>query len=147
MSSLVVTLKSIWDQHARQFMRYSGVAVVNVALGQSLLRIFDTRYPGWLANVLAVVLASVPAFFLNKRFVWKQRGRPNFRTEMLPFLGMNLAGLLLSTAAVYAAERIWGSELAVHAASLAAWGVVWVLKYALLDQVLFNVPEQAVQHS
>lgn len=144
MSSLAPTLRSTWDNHASKFLRYSGAAVFNIALGQSLLRLFDARYPGWLANVLAVLISSAPAFYLNKRFVWKRTGRANVRSEMLPFFAMNLAGLLLSTGAVFIAERIWGSGVAVHGASLAAWGALWVLKYALLDRVLFNDPEPAV---
>lgn len=144
MSSLASSLRSIWDRHAWQFLRYSGAAGFNVALGQSLLRLFAARYSGWVANVLAVLIASVPAFYLNKRFVWKRTGKVNLRTQLLPFLGMNVAGLLLSTAAVYAAERNWDSQLAIHGASIAAWGVLWVLKYALLDRVLFSEPDLPV---
>jgi putative flippase GtrA len=143
MVSLPTSLQSTWDQHARQFLRYSGVSVFNVVTGQALLVLFRSGFGvvSWLANILAVLVGSIPSFLLNKRYVWRRSGKVNVRTEMLPFWGMNLAGLVLSTAAVHGADAVWGNQLAVTAASLTAWGSLWVVKYALLDRVLFAQPD------
>ena len=131
---------SLWRDHAGKFLRYSGVSAFNVISGQVLLLVFY-RYlgqPAWTANVAAVVFGSIPAFILNKRFVWRRSGKVNLRTEMLPFWGMNLVGLLLSSVAVHVAASVWDTQLAVNAASLGAWGSLWVGKYFLLDRLLMR---------
>ena len=133
--------------HVGRLLRYSGVSVFNVVMGYLLLGVFYKGFgwPGWLANTLAVILGSIPAFFLNKRFVWGQSGTTRFKAELLPFFLMNGVGLVASTAAVHAADVIWGTSAAVIAASLAAWGTLWVVKYVLLDRVLFNHPDEPAE--
>lgn len=130
------------SDHVGRFLRYSGVSAFNVVCGYLLLGLFYRGFgwPGWFANTCAVVLGSIPAFFLNKRFVWGRQSATSFKAELLPFFLMNGLGLLASTAAVHAADVIWGTPPAVIAASLAAWGSLWVLKYLLLDRVLFKHP-------
>jgi putative flippase GtrA len=100
------------------------------------------------ANVLAVVIGSVPAFYLNKRYVWRRTGPMSLRTEMVPFWAMNGVGLLLSTFAVRLASSMSDSAIVVNLASLAAWASVWVIKYTLLDRYLFrSEPATAIARS
>ena len=56
---------------------------------------------------------------------------------MLPFWGFTLAGLVLSTLAVAAVSSITTSGLAVSAANIGAFGVLWVAKFFVLDEVVF----------
>lgn len=143
-------LAGIWTNHAARFMRYSGVSVFNVLIGQALLLAFHAGLgiTAWVANVTAVLLGSVPAFYLNKRYVWRRSGPVRLRAELAPFWGMNGVGLLLSTMAVRVASGASSSVIVISLASLAAWGSVWVVKYTLLDRLLFRAePATALAHA
>jgi putative flippase GtrA len=143
-------LADVWSNHGGRFLRYSGCSAFNVVLGQALLLLFHAGLgiTAWVANVLAVVIGSMPAFYLNKRYVWRRAGPVSLRTEMVPFWGMNGVGLLLSTLAVRAASSMSDSAIVVNLASLAAWASVWVIKYTLLDRFLFrSEPAAAIARS
>jgi hypothetical protein len=68
--------------------------------------------------------------------------------EIVPFWGMALLGLVLSTwSADYAESHAaaitsshLGQKLVVNFAALAAFGVLWVGKFAILNKVLFAHP-------
>ena len=133
-------LATILDNHAVKFLRYCGVSVFNVGFAQVALIVFHSGlgFAGWLANVAAVCVGSIPAFLLNQKFVWRQTGPTSLRKHVLPFLGLNVLGLLLSTGAVKIADSIWGTQLAVNAASLSAWAGLWLGKYLCFDRLLFR---------
>ena len=98
---------------------------------------------GWLgwaattANVAAVSAGCVPSYGLNRYWVWGKRGRNHLLREVLPFWAVALVGLLFSTALVALAARWWDSSLLVAGANLTAFGILWVLKFVLLDSLLF----------
>jgi putative flippase GtrA len=121
-------------------VRYSMVSVVSVALHQVVL-IFghaSLELAGITANVIAATVASVPAFLLNKRWVWNRLDRTSFHRQVLPFWAFTIAGLLLSTAFVAVADAMTTSTLAVSAASIAGFGVLWVAKFLFLDEIMFR---------
>lgn len=148
----MASISTIIDEHRAKFLRYAGVSAITVPTGQALLFLFNTvaGLPAALANVFAVSLASIPAYLLNRHWVWGKRGRHSFLNEVLPFWIMALAGLVLSTIAVAVVATHWDNALAIALANLAAFGVLWVVRYVIMDQWLFNVihhhdePESAV---
>lgn len=89
------------------------------------------------ANVFAVGVSSIPAYLVNRRWVWQRRGSHSVTREIIPFWAYTFAGLALSTAAVAAVERRWDSALAVSAANITAFGVLWLTKFFVLDSWLF----------
>lgn len=120
-------------------IKYALVSVFNVIFGQGLLVLFVTVL-GWHAvvgNVLAVCISAGPAYVLNRAWVWGKTGKNHFMTEVLPFWGFAVAGLLLSTVAV-AATRGIDLPLVANVANLAAFGFLWVIKFFFLDAVLFG---------
>ncbi len=133
----------LWVDHAMKLIRYGGVSVFNVVLGQSLLALFViVGMQAALANLAAVTIGSVPAYLLARRYVWEKSGPHSIRHEVLPFWVLNFVGLLLSTVSTSVAHNIWGSKvLVINAASLLAWFVVWVAKYVLLDRAVFKAKE------
>lgn len=124
----------------RRFLRYCGLSVFNVALGQVLLQLFYTvlGWPGWLSNISAVLVGTGPAYVIARRWVWEKTGKHSLSAEVLPFWSLNLLGTLLSTLSVHVAAQVWGNGFAVGAASISAWFFVWVLKYFTMDRVVFR---------
>jgi putative flippase GtrA len=120
-------------------IRYSMVSVVNVIVGQGLLVVFATVL-GWnlvLANVLAVCISAGPAYVLNRQWVWGKSGKNHLTKEVLPFWGFALAGLALSSLAVWAVSGL-SLPFIANVANLAAFGLLWVLKFFFLDAMLFG---------
>lgn len=121
-------------------LKYSAVSVVNVIFGQTLLILFHSvaGIEATLANVMAVCISAVPAYYLNRAWVWGKRGKSHLTKEILPFWGFALAGLLLSTIAVNYATDHFDNKLIPNIANLAAFGTLWVLKFFVLDAMLFG---------
>lgn len=146
-AGLGTRLAGVLSSHAGKGFRYMGVSAFNVAFGQILL--FGAySIAGWEAaasQVFAAVVGSVPAYLLCRRWVWKVDGVISFRRELLPFWSLALLGMVASTLSVKLAagwaEDRWGvgpeAQSVVTLASLTAFGVVWVLKYVVLDRWLF----------
>ncbi len=129
-------------------LRYSLVSVINVVVGQALLfvlvRLF-TATTDWsngvswtTANIVAVSLGALPAYYLNRMWVWGKRGRSHLTREILPFWGFAFAGLVLSTVAVNLAANLTDVKIVANLANITAFGVLWVVKFFVLDSMVFG---------
>ncbi len=123
-----------------RFARYCGVSVVNVVVTTALLVVGITVFglSGGVANAVAVTLAALPAYVLYRRWVWEKRGENHLWKEVVPFWTYAVLGLVVSTAVVAWADRVWGGSLAPAVANLVAFCVLWVAKFFVLDRLLFG---------
>jgi putative flippase GtrA len=132
-------------------LKYSAVSIVNVAIGQGLLVFFGiVLHTEWVANVLAVCISAIPAYYLSRAWVWGKTGKSHLTKEVLPFWGFALAGLVLSTVSVYLATQALGiadtprdqltlmEKLVPNIANMFAFGVLWVVKFFILDSFMFG---------
>ena len=83
------------------------------------------------------MIGTVPSYLLNRAWVWGKSGTHSVRAEIVPFWGMAVLGLILSTALVAIVHRHSDSWVWINAANLAAFGSLWVAKYMVLHRVLF----------
>ena len=91
------------------------------------------------ANIIAVTVGAVPNYLVNRAWTFGKRGSHSFTREVLPFWGMALLGLIISTFAVaWAADRWEDNTLVVMLANLASFGVLWVARFFILERVLFK---------
>ena len=119
-------------------LRYVLVAVVNVVVGQSLLLALQgVMRPSW-ANVVAVAISAVPAYYMNRAWVWGKRGKSHWKKEVLPFWLFTIAGLLLSTIAIWVVHRFADAKLVINFVQLLSFGILWVIRFFVLDK-LFHV--------
>ncbi|HEY4331125.1 MAG TPA: GtrA family protein [Ilumatobacteraceae bacterium] len=132
----------------RKLIRYAGVSVIATTISQAILATLNSTRAtsaGW-ANVIATMVGTVPSFELNRRWVWRKTGRRSLGAEVVPFVTIAAAGLGLSTlAAIYASH--WadghgysnsGRTILIAAATLTAFGLVWIAQFIILDKVLFG---------
>ncbi len=133
-------LSKLIEQHGRRLLRYAGVSVIGVICGQTLLFMFYEALGlgATSANVLAVMIATIPSYLLNRAWVWGKSGGHSVRAEIVPFWGMALLGLVLSTVLVSIVHRFSDAWVMINAANLAAFGSLWLAKYVILDRVLFG---------
>ncbi len=123
----------------RKLVRYAAASMVGVVTGQSCLLLFYEvlEWNAALANFLAVAISSVPAYLVNRYWVWQKTSRNDLRREVVPFWGMAFLGLVLSTIAVSFADDRTDWAPAIMAANLGGFGVLWIAKFFVLDKVLF----------
>jgi putative flippase GtrA len=131
----------------RKLLRYGAASVVNVVVAQVVLAwAFGVLH--WTARaaaVLAAVVAAGPAFWLARRWVWGRSGRSHLVKEVLPFWGMALLALALTTWVAGIAETVsadltdsrTGQTLILMGAVFAISGVIWAVKFFVLNGVLF----------
>lgn len=134
------------EDHGRKFIRYSGVSVVTIGVGQFLLLVLHglLHQPAWSANVIAVAVSAIPGYVLNRYLVWGKRSSNSVMAEIVPFWAVAFLGLVVSTLAVAWAGARWDSPVAVNGAYLAAFGTLWLFKYGAFERWLFGTrPEQA----
>lgn len=133
----------------RRLVKFGLVSVVAVCVSQTTLVVtFGLLH--WEArpsNLAAFVLATIPSFELNRRWTWRRSGRTHVRRELVPFWVLAIVGLLASDQATrFAAstsEELTSRTLrtfVVMLASLTTYGLLWVVKFALLDRLVWSAP-------
>ncbi len=135
------------DLYARKPIRYMMVSAVAVVSTQALLLVLNGVL-GWApvtSNIAAVVISSWPSYMLNRVWVWGRRGDHDIWREVVPFWSMALIGLGLSTVFVHVAAEWSTAPLVANLANLAAFGSLWVVKYLVLDSVLFGRVREAAE--
>ncbi|NLV56982.1 MAG: GtrA family protein [Acidimicrobiales bacterium] len=130
----------------RRMIRYASTSLICVVLTQILIVVFYTGFEmkAEPANLAATMLISIPAYLLNKYWVWGKRGRPHLRREVIPFWTFTVAGWVLSTGMVALVSDHVGTPhslvrtISVMVASIAGFGLLWVMKYLFLDKIMFG---------
>jgi putative flippase GtrA len=121
----------------------SGVVSSVITLNVCLL-VFDLD--AVLSNVIAVTVGSIPNYLINRAWTFNKAGTHSFTREILPFWLMAVLGLVLSTFSVAWADQRWdGNTIALNIANLAAFGVLWVAKYFVLERILFKPLAHAIE--
>ena len=139
----------------KKWVRYSMVSVVAVIVSQVILLFaFGVLHlSARAANIWAVCISAVPSYYLNRAWAWGKRGRSHVLKEVVPFWVMALIGLAFSTWSADFAES-WAhgvttshplTTLIVMAASLGAFGVLWVAKFVILNKLMFGTHPQDLE--
>jgi putative flippase GtrA len=142
------------SEQYRKMVRYAGVSVVFVPVGQILIQILgyligkgggdDTR-SYTIASVLSAAILTLPNFFANKRYVWRDNSEDNLRTQVAVFWVAAMLGVAIATTFTYIVESAVDHRsglvkaAAVFFAQLAGFGVVWVGRFLVLDRWIFKV--------
>ncbi len=128
------------SEHGAKGTRYLAVSAFNVVAGQIMLAIFHGGLGFTMveANLSSVAIGGLPAYLLSRYWVWEKTGKNHLWKEVVPFWGLMLLGLGISTGLAAIADRLSDSTFALMAASILGFGIVWVGKYFILDAILFR---------
>lgn len=141
-SALVVDLSNIVAlvrNDLPKLLRFAAVSLFTVPLGMLLFWLFlRTGMDELLANLIAVAISTVPNYLLNRYWVWNKKGPNSVAREILPFWAMAFLGLVVSTLFVWIARRFTELDVVFLAANFCAFGIVWVLKFFVLERFLFG---------
>jgi putative flippase GtrA len=128
------------EDHGMKVLRYCGVSVVNVIIGAGtflfLLAVLD--FHPLPANLVAWAVSTGPAYLLSRYWVWEQSGSHSVKSEIAPFWILALIGLTFSSVSVTIAGTMTESDVVLLGVQLVAYGIVWVAKYLVLDQMMWS---------
>jgi len=121
-----------------KLIRFAAVSMITVPLGMFLYwLLLQTDMSPILGNVIAVTVSTIPNYILNRYWVWNKRGPNSVGREIAPFWMMAFLGLAISTGSVAIANRYTDNNLVFLAINFCSFGVVWVLKFFVLEKFLF----------
>jgi putative flippase GtrA len=132
------------DLMAMRQVRFVMVSAVSVPFSQAVFLLCKEgiELNGTTSNLIAVTLACIPSYLLNRYWVWGKRGRNHFWREVFPFWAMAALGLVLSTIFVWFVDQRTDVTVFLMAANLSAFGLLYIVKFLLLDRVLFKVADE-----
>jgi putative flippase GtrA len=136
----------------RKLWRYSLASVVSVVVSLVALVAFDglVGLNAVTSSTLAVVIATIPSYELNRKWAWGRHGKSHLMKEVVPFWAVAIGGWALSSLAVAQAEH-WAHDhhfgrpattLTVAAVWLATFTVLWIAKFVFFNRVLFKPPRR-----
>ncbi len=140
-------------EETRKRLRYVGVSVVFVPIGQGLIQLLGLWLDNYTAaSLLGAAIVTVPGFFANKYFVWRIMSHENLRSQMLVFWVTMMLSVALATLFTHLVEKGMADQTtpvrcaAVFFAQVLGFGVVWVGRYFLLDRWLIKLADQSSEH-
>jgi putative flippase GtrA len=97
------------------------------------------------ASLAAFVAGAVPNFLMQRYWTWRRTGTPHPVREALPYLATIVSTALLASLVTTVADRWVEAHVGPHglgvflvgAAFLGTYGVMFVLKFVLLDRLIF----------
>jgi putative flippase GtrA len=146
---LIKLIHYLKSEKGKIFIKYAAssfittvMTVVITFVTYDFMRIGSAR----LCNLIASVISIPPSYWLNRKWAWGKSGRGHLFREVIPFWVIALSGLAISTFAVAYAAKL-GQHLTksrhivtlfVSATNLATYGVLWILRFFLLNKYLFK---------
>jgi len=129
----------------RKIFRYTMVSVISTGVSLSVIAIvFGVLHWGEIeATVFGNAVATLPSYWLNRKWAWGKHGRSHFMKEIVPFWTMSALGIAFSIVGAALARHI-GREhdlthlqltLVVELANIVSFGLFWVLKLLVFNKM------------
>jgi putative flippase GtrA len=140
-------------EKTRKKLRYASLSVVFILLGQGLIQVLGLWLDDYTAaSLLAAAILTVPSFFANKHFVWRDTSRENLYSQVLMFWVTVMLAVSLATLITYLVENAMADQkmlvrgAAVLCAQLLGYGIVFIGRFLILDRWLFKLAGDAPEH-
>lgn len=148
--TLLERVVHLWEKRdtpeAVHLFKYTMVSVVSTVVSFGVLFIVFGVLKLWgevASTVFANAVATVPSYYLNRKWVWGKGGRSHIVKEIIPFWSLSAVGIFVSIFGAAAAKHI-GTEhhlshldqtVLVLAANLLSFGVFWVAKFLIFNRI------------
>jgi putative flippase GtrA len=140
-----------------KLFKYAGVSVISTIVSQvTLFMTFGvwrvmSEVP---ANIVANAVATVPSYYLNRKWVWGKGGRSHLWREVVPFWVLSFIGLGFSSLAVwlagnFARNHSYGhatTTILVNAANLMSFAILWIVKFLIYNKLFHIDPVEYEEH-
>ena len=127
----------------REKLRYAGVPVVVVVLGECLIQVFGPWFSYTSASLLAAVVVIVPSFFVKKWFVWRSMSRVHRRNKVILFWVAVILSASLAALFTYLVEHALAGQsplcgASVLIAQLFGFGIVWIAGRLIVNRLFLE---------
>lgn len=133
-------------------VKYTSVSVISAATSQVVLILVYGVLSLWTevwSTLFANIVAGVPSYMLNRRWVWGKSGRSHWWREILPFWVMSISGIGFAFYAASLAHTFANDHHLHHLARTAlvmganifAFGILWFLKFLVLNRLFAQIAD------
>jgi len=136
-------------------IRYSMVSVISALTSLVILTIVYGVLRLWgavVSTLFSNIMAGIPSYYLNRRWVWGKGGRSHIWRELLPFWVMSITGILFALYTASLAQHFANEHHLQHlartalvvGANVAAFGILWILKFLILNRLFREIADAEV---
>jgi putative flippase GtrA len=136
----------------QKVIKYTMVSVISALTSLVILTIVFGVLRLWgevFSTLFANLMAGIPSYYLNRRWVWGKGGRSHIWREIVPFFVMSLSGILFALFAASLAHNFADTHhlhhlartILVVGANIAAFGVLWFLKFLILNRLFAEIAD------
>jgi putative flippase GtrA len=151
--SVADRLVHLWEKRdtpeAKHLFKYTMVSVISTIVSSGVLFLVFAVLKLWgeiASTVFANAVATLPSYYLNRKWVWGKGGRSHLTKEIIPFWSLSALGITVSIFGAALARHISAVNHLSHVeqsalvlvANLVSFGVFWVLKFMIFNR-LFHV--------
>ncbi|HVC66314.1 MAG TPA: GtrA family protein [Acidimicrobiales bacterium] len=152
-ASVADRLVHLWEKRdtpeAKHLVKYAMVSVISTIMSFGVLFLVFGVLKLWgeiASTVFANAVATLPSYYLNRKWVWGKGGRSHLTKEIIPFWSLSALGITVSIGGAAVARHIGAVHHLSHleqtalvlAANLISFGVFWVLKFMIFNR-MFHV--------
>jgi putative flippase GtrA len=152
-TTLSERLVHLWEKRntpeAVHLFKYTMVSVVSTIVSFGVLFLVFGVFKLWgeiTSTIIANAAATLPSYYLNRKWVWGKGGRSHLTKEIIPFWSLSAIGIAVSIFGAAAAKHIGTVHHLSHteqtalvlAANLFSFGIFWVLKFIIFNR-MFHV--------
>ena len=140
---------------ARLFTRFAAGTAVSTACSQLVfVLLFGVAAASALVSgTVAFVAGAVPNFLIHRFWTWRRGGPVGIRRELVPYLGVISVSGLVAIGMTTGVDRLIGQTiddralrtLVVAVAFNASYLPLFILKFALLDRLVFGRDEATLR--
>jgi putative flippase GtrA len=126
-------------------LRYAAGSVVATICSEAtfLLLYGPLKATPVVSSTLAWLAGAIPNYWLNRTWTWRRQGRPSLGREVIPYIAIIVATLLLAIAATGLADHLLTRAHVSHnlrvalvgGTFLGVYAVVFLLRFFLLDRM------------
>lgn len=139
-----------------KLFKYASVSLISTVVSQVVLLILFGKLgvPAVAANIVANIVATVPSYVLNRRWVWGKGGKSHLWREVVPFWVLSFIGLAFSSLAVWLASEFAHhhhlshptTTLLVNGANLLSFAILWIVKFVIYNKLFHIDPVEYDEH-
>lgn len=128
-----------------RFSKFTAGSVFSTLLSQATLAgLYGLGHTSaTVAALVAFVVGAVPNFVINWKWTWARNGRPALVRELLPYTAIVVGGGFAATGITALSDHVLAPLVTDHAmrtltvsgAYLASYALLFVVKFALVNQV------------
>ena len=135
----------------QKLFRYTMTSVISTLVSSFVLLLVFGVLHLWSqvpSTIFGNAVATIPSYWLNRRWAWGKTGRSDVMKEIVPFWTVSAAGITFSILGAHWAHVYSNAHQLTHpeqtmlvvAANIMSFAIFWVLKLVLFNRLFHHRP-------